>query len=267
MKKKAKKAAPKKANKPAAKKPVAKKKPAPKKPAAKKVVPKAKVKPAKKVVAKPVAKKVSKKPEPKKPIAKKPEVKKIEPKKVAVKPISKNTSKKVAKEVPVVAAPAPVAKPKRLPPPKKKRFIVLPTGPLVPSEVKDDVKKPKGLYVLEYTVYSSPDVLFEFISTAGGLEKWFAPKVNLKENIFVFSWGDEQKQAKLLALKEREFVRFRWMDQPDKKFFEFRMQIDDLTSEVALMVTDFADTQEELEESSRLWNTQIDDLLHALGSA
>lgn len=262
MKKKAK-SNPKKPKKAVAKKPAPRKpapKPAAKKPAKKKPAPKknkVKAKPKKKEVKKKVA---AKKPVTKKPVNK-PAVKLVPKAKVAPKKAVEKPAPKVAEK--------PASKPahKAVKPPKK-RFIVLPTRPLVPSEVKDDGKKQKGLYTLEYIVTSSPDVLFEFISTAGGLEKWFAPKVFLKDNTFIFSWGnDEEKQARLLALKEREFVRFRWLDQPEKRYFEFRMQIDDLTGEVALMVSDFADTKEELEDARLLWNTQINDLLHALGSA
>jgi len=258
---------PKKPKKAAAKKP-ALKKPASKKP--KKVVSK---KPVKKITPKKVKvatkrlKKVLKKPV----VKAKPALKKPEPKKIKVIKAPKSQPKVVAKAAPKTEAkelaPKPVVKAKRLPPPPKKRFVVLPPRPLVPSEIKDEGKVPKGLYKLEYIVTSSPDVLFEFLSTAGGLEKWFAPRVYLKENIFVFSWGnDELKQANLLALREREFVRFRWLDQADKKYFEFRLQIDDLTNEIALIVSDFADTKEEMDSARLLWNAQINDLLHALGS-
>lgn len=254
------------AKKPVAKKPAAKKA-APKKPV-KKVAPKKPAKkvakPAKKVVKKPVVK-VKAKPIAKKPVPKaKPAV--IKPvKKEVVKPAPKAPAKPAAKEAPVAAKP--VKKGVPVPRPRK-RFVVLPPRPLVPSEVKDDGKNTKGIYKLEYLVTSSPDVLFEFLSTAGGLEKWFAPKVYIKDNNYIFSWGnDEQKQATLLALREREFVRFRWAEQSDKRFFEFRLQIDELTNEIALIVTDFADSKEEEESARLLWNAQIHDLLHALGSS
>jgi hypothetical protein len=262
----AKKPAPKKAaaKKPAPKKPVAKK-PVMKKPAPKKVEPKTKPKPVKKEVKKVV---IKAKPVPKKPEPKKPEPKKPEPAKAAVASRPMKGPSRLAPKGAHAQQPTAPPRPKRAPPAPRKRFVVLPPRPLVPSEVKDDIKNQKGLYKLEYVVYSSPDVLFEFLSSAGGLEKWFAPRVYLKDNIFVFSWGnDELKQANLLALREREFVRFRWLDQPEKRYFEFRMQIDDLTSEVALIVSDFADSEQEKTEAKRLWDAQIQDLLHALGSA
>jgi hypothetical protein len=273
--KKKEKASAKKPKKAAAKKP-APKKPAPKKPAPKKPVKKVapkkatvKAKPQKKAVKKPLVKAT---PKPQKAVAKKNVAKaKPAPKKPEPKVAPKKADIKPAKAAPKAAtAPKdmPAAKPKRAAPAPRKRFVVLPPRPLVPSEIKDDGKNTKGLYKLEYIVSSSPDVLFEFLSTAGGLEKWFAPRVYIKDNTFVFSWGnDELKQATLLALREREFVRFRWQDQSDKKYFEFRLQIDDLTNEIALIVSDFADTKDELESARLLWNAQIHDLLHALGSS
>jgi len=263
MKKKAKKAPPK--AKKATKKSVAKKKPAPK---AKKA------KPSKKPAPK-------KKPAVKKPVAKKP-VKKIVSKPAPKKTVklAKPVPKPVVKAEPAKPAPQPkpapkaIAKPpakppvRRLTPAEILKLGLKPLPKALPTQVKDD-KRPKGYYTLEYMINSSPDILFEFISTASGLEKWFAEKVSVKENNFHFVWDkDETKDAELIALKEREFARFRWLDQTDnKKFFEFRIQIDDLTSEVALIVSDFADTPEDHEDARLLWNAQIQDLLHALGGA
>jgi len=249
MKKKAPKA---KKAKSATKKPVAKKKPPVKakkaKSASKKPVVKKKVL-AKKPVAKPIVKKVVKAPA--KPVAK-----------ADVKPVP---APKVVKP----AATAPVKPPaRRLTPAEISKLGLKPLPKALPSQVKDE-KRPKGYYTLEYLINSSPDILFDFISSAGGLEKWFAERVEVKDNRFHFIWDkDETKDAELIALKEREFARFKWLDQSDgKKYFEFRIQIDDLTSEVALIVSDFADTPEEYESARLLWNAQIHDLLHALGGA
>lgn len=265
MKKKAKKV-PSKSQK-ASKKPVVKKKPATK---AKKAKPASKKPVAKKTTPKPVKKVV--KPAPKKVVAKK--AVKLAPKAVA-KPVVKKAAEKPA-PVPVVkkvvkpaSAKAPAKPPvRKLTPDEIAKLGLKPLPKALPSQVKDD-KRPKGYYTLEYMINSSPDVLFDFVSSAGGLEKWFAEKVNVKDNVFHFEWeNDETKDARLIALKEGEFARFHWLDQKDpNKFFEFRLQIDDLTSEVALIVSDFADTIEEKTDATLLWNAQIHDLLHALGGA
>jgi uncharacterized protein YndB with AHSA1/START domain len=200
-----------------------------KKPAAKK----------QKLVAKTVKKIISKS-------AQKP-AKKIKPKDTA-KPVKNVASKKIAK----VLIKAPIKK------------IFIPVKPIP----KIDEPKPKGFYSIEYELNSSPDVLFEFISTPGGLEKWFADRVYIIEGNFIFNWEDGEKRlAKQVGIKEKEWVRFHWLDEPEKRYFEFKIVIDDLTSEVALIVSDFADNSRELEESTRLWNQQINDLHHSIGSA
>ncbi len=140
--------------------------------------------------------------------------------------------------------------------------------PVKPAPPKIEEPKPKGYYSLEYELNSSPDVLFEFISTPGGLEKWFADRVYIIEGNFVFNWEDGEKRlAKQVGIKDKDWVRFHWLDDPEKRYFEFKIVIDDLTSEVALIVSDFADNPKELEESTRLWNQQIHDLHHNIGSA
>lgn len=200
-----------------------------------------------------------------------PKAAKKAPKKVVVKkqkPATKPAPKKAVKLVikPIVkpaqkVAPKQIAKPIIKAPFKK--FVVPPK-----PAPKVEEPRPKGLYSLEYELNSSPDVLFEFLSTPGGLEKWFADRVYIIEGNFVFNWEDGEKRlAKQIATKDKEWVRFHWLDEPEKRYFEFRIVIDDLTSEVALIVSDFADNPKELEESTRLWNQQIHDLHHNIGSA
>jgi hypothetical protein len=228
-------------------------------------------------------KKSSHKPAPKKQVktkskpavnAPKKAVKKVA-KKVIVKAVAKKT--KPAPKAIVKPTPKPVVKQVKKPAPKQvvkqlaKPMIKAPvkktTIPLKPAP-KVDEPKPKGLYSIEYELNSSPDVLFEFISTPGGLEKWFADRVYIIEGNFIFNWEDGEKRlAKQVGIKEKDWVRFHWLDESEKRYFEFKIVIDDLTSEVALIVSDFADNPKELEESTRLWNQQISDLHHSIGSS
>jgi START-like superfamily domain len=252
------------------------KKAAPKKAAnakpAKKVAAKTAKKPIKKITPKATPKKATK-PAAKKPVAvkKKPIAKPVaKPVNKVVKPIvSKGVQKTVkvpAKPVAKVAAkPATPAKaPQKTVAKTIVRKLVLPPKPMP----RPDEPKPKGLYSIEYEINSSPEVLFEFISTPGGLEKWFADRVYVIEGNYIFNWEDGEKRlAKQIGIREKDWVRFHWLDEPEKRYFEFRIQIDDLTSEVALIVSDFADNMQEQEESTRLWNQQISDLHHSIGSA
>lgn len=118
---------------------------------------------------------------------------------------------------------------------------------------------------LEYTINSSPKVLFNRLSTAGGLSEWFADNVNVKGETFTFIWGESEQIAELILKKDNKYVRFRWIDEEEEKFyFEFKVNIHELTGDVALLITDFAE-KDELDDTIELWNTQIAKLKHVLG--
>jgi uncharacterized protein YndB with AHSA1/START domain len=125
---------------------------------------------------------------------------------------------------------------------------------------------PLSKYELEYPVKSSPRILFNAISSQTGLADWFADKIDVRNDIFTFSWNGSEEKAKLIAIKENESVRFQWLSKEDPEaFFEFKIRIDELTGDVALLVTDFCE-DDELDEAKRLWDHQIHDLFHAIGS-
>ena len=116
---------------------------------------------------------------------------------------------------------------------------------------------------LEYVVNTSPKVLFNRLSTPGGLAEWFADDVHLKGKILTFVWDNAEQKAEILQKKDLKHIRFRWIeDQED--YFEFRLRQDELTGDLALIVTDFAD-EEERESTIELWNCQVSDLKRALG--
>jgi len=123
-------------------------------------------------------------------------------------------------------------------------------------------------YELEFPVKASPKMLFPFLSTPSGLSDWFCDDVNSRGERFTFFWGDSEESAKLVSKKAEKHIRFKWEDDEEdgnKCFFEFKIVVDDLTNDVSLIVTDFAE-EEEVEESKLLWNSQVHDLLHTIGS-
>ncbi len=56
----------------------------------------------------------------------------------------------------------------------------------------------RQFFELEFPVKSSPAILFEYISTASGLQEWFADKVDRKEDVFHFTWNGNTDTAHLL---------------------------------------------------------------------
>lgn len=120
---------------------------------------------------------------------------------------------------------------------------------------------------MEFPIHVSPSLLYQYISTPSGMSEWYADNVNSRGELFTFIWEGSEEQAKLLAKKSGERIKFRWLDDEDTDyFFELRIQVDDITKDVSLMVTDFAE-EDELDEGKMLWENMIANLKHILGSA
>lgn len=126
----------------------------------------------------------------------------------------------------------------------------------------------KVQYEVEIPVKASPHMLFPYLSTPSGLSEWFADNVNSRGEKFTFIWDDEERSAKRLAKKTDKFIRFRWEDDEEEGssyFFEFKIQVDELTQDASLIVTDFSEP-DEVEEDQRLWESQVHELLHTIGA-
>ncbi|MGB0390222.1 MAG: START-like domain-containing protein [Salibacteraceae bacterium] len=124
----------------------------------------------------------------------------------------------------------------------------------------------KELIELEYEIRSAPGILYNRLVTPGGLAEWFADNVKISESTYTFIWEGSEEEATLVNKKAGEFVRFHWVeDEEDDSYFEFRIKIDEMTGDVALLVLDYVD-EDEVEESRNLWDKQIGKLKMILGS-
>ena len=106
----------------------------------------------------------------------------------------------------------------------------------------------KKSFSIEYDFHASPQLLFQYLSTPSGLSEWF---------------------ALLLQKKNNDKVKFQWQnDEEDdgEYYFEFKIQVDEITKDVSLIVTDFAE-EDELEESKMLWDNLVSDLKQVLGAS
>ncbi|HVI47001.1 MAG TPA: START-like domain-containing protein [Chitinophaga sp.] len=123
----------------------------------------------------------------------------------------------------------------------------------------------KVLYELEFPVRCSPGILYEFLSTPAGLQEWFADKVDFRDNVFSFSWNGTSEEAEILEQEEDEFIRLHWVNSPKEEYFEFRIQISEVTNMTILVVKDFAE-KKEITDQSQLWDSQVKDLFHRIGN-
>ena len=124
----------------------------------------------------------------------------------------------------------------------------------------------KNKFQIEFPIRSSLRILFNQISTPSGLSEWFADNVNLNGKNYKFFWDGDEQEAELLNKKNNLSVKFRWTNEPKDTFFELKIVIDDITQDVSLIITDFAEDEEDLEEAKLLWNKQIEKLRQSIGS-
>ena len=135
------------------------------------------------------------------------------------------------------------------------RLIILPKNRSMTNKIKIQ---------LEYVINCSPKVLYNRLSTASGLAEWFAEDVRVKGKFYTFIWEGSEETAEKTLHKENRMVRYTWLEEEDG-YFEFKITQDELTGDVSLIIVDFCDDGEQ-GECENLWDTQISDLKHILGS-
>ncbi|EMY81455.1 SRPBCC domain-containing protein [Psychroflexus gondwanensis] len=127
----------------------------------------------------------------------------------------------------------------------------------------------KVKYEMEFPIQVSPSLLYQYISTPSGLSEWFADNVNSRGELFTFMWEGSEEEAKLLSKKADDRIKLRWTEDEEEGlnyFFEMKIQVDEITKDVSLMITDFAEEGEE-DEGKMLWSNMVSDLKQILGSS
>jgi uncharacterized protein YndB with AHSA1/START domain len=124
----------------------------------------------------------------------------------------------------------------------------------------------KQLFTLEFKVRCSPSILYEFLSTPAGLQEWFADKVDEWEGVYSFSWGGATPdKAEIVDQEQDKFIRFHWTHTEKGEYFEFKIAKTEISSQTILIISDFAE-KNEIKDQSQLWESQVKDLFHRLGS-
>ncbi len=123
-------------------------------------------------------------------------------------------------------------------------------------------------YELEFPINSSPQLLYQYISTPSGLSEWFADNVNAQGDYYTFIWDDSQEKARVSSKKTNEKIKFYWIDENDSEtdyFCELKIVEDEITKDVSIVIIDFA-PEKDLREAERIWENQILDLKHIIGA-
>ncbi|MDE0472547.1 MAG: START-like domain-containing protein [Ekhidna sp.] len=125
----------------------------------------------------------------------------------------------------------------------------------------------KYQYVGEFEFNASKKMLFPYFSTASGLAQWFADDVNVnnEDKIYTFIWDGDEAKAKSITNKTNHYVRFDVLDpeDDDPNFFEFKIEMNELTQFVYVRITDYSEMGEK--EAAELWESLIHDLKEIVG--
>lgn len=121
-------------------------------------------------------------------------------------------------------------------------------------------------FKIEYQLKTaSLNVLWNSISTPLGLSEWFADGVTVNDSEFTFCWEKNEQTAFLVQTKPNVSVRFQWEEDLNTEFyFELKIVVLEVTGELALIITDFAEIEEK-EDLTLLWNKQIEVLCRKTG--
>ncbi len=126
----------------------------------------------------------------------------------------------------------------------------------------------KVKFEIEFPIHASPTFLYHYLSSPDGLSEWFADNVNSRGKVYTFFWEGSEEQATQKINNKEQKVQYRWFEDADEKedyYFQFKIIVDELTSDVSLFVTDFAE-EDELEEAKMFWENQIDNLKNKIGA-
>ncbi len=130
---------------------------------------------------------------------------------------------------------------------------------------------PKEKFHIEFVMGNASQAsLWRMISRADGLSQWFADEVeiNSDENEYTFYWGKSFNKAVVVHEKPQLNIRYKWDDEEEDGeegiYFEFRIHKLELSRELALQITDFAEPDEKA-DAIYLWETQIDKMMRQLG--
>lgn len=122
-------------------------------------------------------------------------------------------------------------------------------------------------YQFEFEIKASPKVLYPYLSSASGLQQWFADKVTVKNSSdFIFFWDNEDHLASLISQKLNKFVKFQFEGNGKKRSLEMSLNISEVSNTTYLQIIDSASNFKSDEDAEELWEFLTDKLKEIVGS-
>ncbi|GMQ28669.1 START-like domain-containing protein [Algoriphagus confluentis] len=128
----------------------------------------------------------------------------------------------------------------------------------------------KNKFIADYQINASKKIVFQYLSTASGLEEWFADNVRINEDKnYIFNFDNEDHYARLASLRSNAHVKFDFFDpenpeERDHSYIEFKLEENELTQSLFLKVIDYSNEYEE-DELEAIWEGLIYKLKEIIG--
>ena len=124
---------------------------------------------------------------------------------------------------------------------------------------------------IEHSLLStSPNIIWNIISTEGGLSRWIADSVKESKGIFSFTWGDvnghhEKRRAVLKERVRHSHIRLQWEDETDPDaYLELRMMHAEITGGYVLHIIDYA-MPDDVDSLYDIWDQNLEQLRRVTG--
>lgn len=128
----------------------------------------------------------------------------------------------------------------------------------------------KNKFIADYQINTSKKIVFHYLSTASGLQEWFADEVRIDEDKnYIFNFDNEDHTAKMVSMRFNSHVKFEFFDpkdpeKSDHSFIEFKLEENELTQSLFLKVIDYSNDYEE-DELEAIWDGMIHKLKEIIG--
>jgi uncharacterized protein YndB with AHSA1/START domain len=125
-------------------------------------------------------------------------------------------------------------------------------------------------FVADYQLNASKKIVYTYLSTASGLQEWFADKVRIDEDKnYIFNFDQEDHYAKLNIVKANLHVRWDFFDPKsstshNESYIEFKLDEAELTQSLFLKVIDQSNFYS-LDELEGIWDGLISQLKGTIG--
>ncbi|MCU0328700.1 MAG: START-like domain-containing protein [Chitinophagales bacterium] len=122
----------------------------------------------------------------------------------------------------------------------------------------------KELFEIDYLIKASPRILYEFLKLPSLLSQWFCDKCDNFSDEYTFIWKGYSEKAILIDDIEEELIAYHWENSTDEEYFEFAIEVNEISGDTVLIINDFAEPNE-IKDQIMWWDEQIEKLQRAIG--